>query len=95
MHKDDQMTPRERAAALAKGESVDRMPIAMFYFAPSHRLVGWDADALFMDARHHAELAKASYLRYGMDGVTSKYGLHSMGITYGATVLNPKDGSRA
>ena len=40
MHKEDQMTPKERAMALAKGESVDRLPISMFYFAPSHKLLG-------------------------------------------------------
>ncbi len=95
MHKDDQMTPKERAKALAKGESVDRMPIGLFYFSPSHRLLGWTADALFSNARAFADLQKKTYETFGQDGVTSKYGLHSMGIAFGATVLNPKDSNRA
>lgn len=30
VHKDDQMTPRQRSAALAKGQAVDRMPPRCF-----------------------------------------------------------------
>lgn len=30
MHKDDQMTPKERAFALFAGKPVDRMPIKLF-----------------------------------------------------------------
>ncbi len=41
MHKDDLMTPIERAKALGKKEPVDRMPISMFYGAPGHSLPGW------------------------------------------------------
>ena len=31
MHKDDQMTPKERAFALFAGKPVDRMPIKHFF----------------------------------------------------------------
>ena len=40
VHKDDQMTPKQRSAALAKGQAVDRMPIALFYGSPAPGLMG-------------------------------------------------------
>ena len=95
MHKDDQMTPKERALALSKGEAVDRMPISLLCNAPSHRLLGLTADALFANSRSFADLQKKVYETYGQDGVTAKYGLHSMGISFGATVLSPPDSNRA
>lgn len=34
MWETDEMTPRERAEALAKGQPVDRMPLGLFFGAP-------------------------------------------------------------
>ena len=35
MHKDDQMTPKERAIALANGKEVDRMPVSLICLGPA------------------------------------------------------------
>ncbi|MGI6711463.1 MAG: uroporphyrinogen decarboxylase family protein [Bacillota bacterium] len=95
MHKDDQMTPKERAQALSEGKPVDRMPIGLMAFAPSPRLLNLTSDALFSNGRTFANCQKKLYETFGQDGVTAKYGLHSMGIAFGATALNPKDSARA
>ncbi len=95
MHKDDQMTPKERAAALAQGRAVDRMPIGLMYFGPSCRLLGWTADKMFESGRTFADCQKVIYKTFGQDGVSAKYGLHSMGIAFGATEINPPDASRS
>ena len=45
MHKDDQMTPKERAFALFAGKPVDRMPIKLF--SP---YIGMNFGASYQDA---------------------------------------------
>ncbi len=89
MHRDDQMTPKERAKALAKGERVDRMPISMFYFSPSHQLLGLTMREGDANARIRADIQKKVYETFGCDGVTAKYGLHSLGIAFGAKMTDP------
>lgn len=95
MHKDDQMTPKERAMALAKGECVDRLPISMFYFAPSHKLLGLSMREGDINARVRANIQKKVYEIFGCDSVTAKYGLHGMGIAFGAKMTNPDNISPA
>ena len=90
MHKDDLMTPIERAQALVKGESVDRMPISMLYGAPAHSLLGWTRRQEQENARSLADVQKKIYEVFGYDGVTAKYGLHGMGIAFGAKMSNPE-----
>lgn len=84
MHKDDQMTPMERAAALAKGEAVDRYPISMFYGSSAHALLGWTRQKESADGRSIAEVQKKVYETFGCDGVSTSYGLHGMAVTFGA-----------
>ena len=84
----DEMTPKERAKALAKGERVDRMPISMFYFSPSSRLLGLNMRQGDASARVRADIQKKVYEVFGTDSVTAKYGLHGMGIAFGAVMTD-------
>lgn len=86
VHKDDQMTPRQRSAALAKGQAVDRMPIALFYGSPAPGLMGWSRTRAYGDAESMAQTRCRIYETFGCDNVGVEYGLHGMAITYGAEV---------
>ena len=83
MHKDDLMTPVERAKALKKGESVDRLPISMFYGAVGHALMGWTRRQEVENARSVADVQKKIYETFGCDSVSASYGLHGMAIAFG------------
>jgi len=89
MHKDDLMTPVERARALAKGEAVDRMPISMIYGAPAHALLGWTRIQEQESGRSMADVQKKVYEVFGGDGVSTRYGLHGMAVNYEAKMTNP------
>lgn len=78
------MTPIERAAALKKGHSPDRLPISMFYGAPAHALLGWTRQQANADGRAIAEVQKKVYETFGCDGVSATYGLHGMAVAFGA-----------
>ncbi|MDD3895002.1 MAG: uroporphyrinogen decarboxylase family protein, partial [Syntrophomonadaceae bacterium] len=90
MHKDDLMTPIERAKALEKKEPVDRMPISMFYGAPGHSLLGWTRRQEQADARSLADVQKKIYEVFGCDGVSVGYGLHGMPVAFGAVMTDPE-----
>ncbi len=53
MHKDDQMTPKERAFALFAGKPVDRMPIKLF--SP---YIGMNFGASYQDAFCRGEITR-------------------------------------
>ena len=90
MHKDDQMTPLERQAAMAKGEAVDRYPIGMFYGAPGHALLGWTRRDEVASARNSAEVLIKVYETFGCDGVSVPYSLHGFAMRYGAKMTDPE-----
>ena len=91
IHRDDKMTPRERAKALAQGKEIDRYPISMFYYSPSHRLLGLSVRESNKNARVRADIQKKLYETFGIDSVTAKYGLHGMGIAFGAEMTEPEN----
>lgn len=90
MHKDDQMTPLERKAALLKGEAIDRYPISMFYGAPGHALLGWSRRDEVASARNSAEVKIKVYEVFGCDGVSISHSLHGFAMRYGAKMNNPE-----
>ena len=90
MHKDDQMTPLERSAALKQGKRVDRMPIGMIYGTPAPALLGWTRRYGDSTPRRHADCIKKVYEVFGTDGIGTFYGLHGVGATYGAKMSNPE-----
>jgi len=89
MHKDDLMTPVERAEGLARGESVDRLPISLFYKAPGHSLLGWTRRREQADAHALVEVQKRYYEVFGCDSVSVSYGLHGMAVAFGARMSDP------
>ncbi len=86
MHKDDLMTPIERATALSQGHAVDRIPIRLFYGAPAPALLGWTGQQAGASGRTIADVQKATYETFGCDGVNAGYGLHDMAIAFGAEI---------
>lgn len=88
VHKDDQMTPKQRSAALKAGKPVDRMPIALFFGSPAPGLMGWTRDKAYGDAVSMAATRCAIYDTFGCDNVGVEYGLHGMAITCGAEIAN-------
>ena len=72
MHKDDQMTPKERAFALFAGKPVDRMPIKLFspYIGMNFGASYQDA---FVEAKSRAHWLIESYKRFGQDGLSVNY----------------------
>ena len=94
-HKNDQMTPVERQAALAKGAAVDRYPIAMAYELQAHALLGWTRREAVRSAPNLAEVQKKLYEVFGMDGVSVSYGLHGLAIRYGAVMSDPEQDTPA
>ena len=84
VHKDDQMTPKQRSAALKAGQPVDRMPIALFFGSPAPGLMGWTRTKAYGDPVSMCETRCKIYETFGCDNVGVEYGLHGMAVTYGA-----------
>ena len=95
MHRDDQMTPRERSKALRENRAVDRMPIAMFYGSPGPALCGMTLRESEKNARTRADVQIRTYEVFGIDGLNAKYGLHSMGAALGAVMKIPENSPAA
>lgn len=83
MHKDDQMTPKERAFALFAGKPVDRMPIKLFspYIGMNFRASYQDA---FVEAKSRAHWLIESYKRFGQDGLSVNYRIDGIPVAFGA-----------
>ena len=83
MHKDDQMTPKERAFALFAGKPVDRMPIKLF--SP---YIGMNFGASYQDAfvvaKSRAHWLIESYKRFGQDGLSVNYRIDGLPVAFGA-----------
>ena len=83
MHKDDQMTPKERAFALFAGKPVDRMPIKLFspYIGMNFGESYQDA---FVEAKSRAHWLIESYKRFGQDGLSVNYRIDGIPVAFGA-----------
>ena len=83
MHKDDQMTPKERAFALFAGKPVDRMPIKLFspYIGMNFGASYQDA---FVEAKSRAHWLIESYKRFGQDGLSVNYRIDGIPVAFGA-----------
>ncbi len=83
MHKDDQMTPKERAYALFGGKEVDRMPIKLFspYIGMNF---GATYEEAFAEAKSRAHWLIESYKRFGQDGLSVNYRLDGIPVAFGA-----------
>lgn len=83
MHKDDQMTPKERAFALFSGKPVDRMPIKLFspYIGMNF---GVSYQEAFAESKSRAHWLIESYKRFGQDGLSVNYRLDGIPVAFGA-----------
>lgn len=83
MHKDDQMTPKERAYALFAKKEVDRMPIKLFspYIGMNF---GVSYDEAFSNAKSRAHWLIESYKRFGQDGLSVNYKIDGIPTAFGA-----------
>ena len=83
MHKDDQMTPKERAFALFAGKPVDRMPIKLFSLYIGMKFGASSQDA-FVEAKSRAHWLIESYKRFGQDGLSVNYRIDGIPVAFGA-----------
>ena len=83
MHKDDQMTPKERAFALFAKKPVDRMPIKLFspYIGMNF---GATYEEAFVQAKSRAHWLIESYRRFGQDGLSVNYRIDGIPVAFGA-----------
>jgi uroporphyrinogen decarboxylase len=87
----DDLTPRERFAALARGESADRLPCIPIYGNGAARLVGAKVSAFRGNGRLIADAQTAAYRRFGYDGVRVFTDLYTQAEAMGARVRYPDD----
>ncbi len=87
----DQMTPKERAAALAQGLPVDRMPCNPNVANGVARIYGCKISELTKDARTLAMAQVAAYRRFGYDSVRIFTDLFPWAEAMGAKVRYPDD----
>lgn len=92
MHKDDQMTPKERMTAFTTGQEMDRIPIMPFISTISSRIAGMNLREMRSGPKTEAESQLSGYRRLGHDCLISDYGLHGIGIALGTSVNNPEHG---
>ncbi|KIR02638.1 Methylcobalamin:coenzyme M methyltransferase, methanol-specific [Lachnospiraceae bacterium TWA4] len=91
MHKDDQMTPKERMAAFFSGKDVDRIPILPFITAVSGSVIGMSHREKRSSAKNLFLCQSACYERFGHDSISVEYGLHGIGTAMGSTTNNPEN----
>jgi uroporphyrinogen decarboxylase len=95
MHKDDLMTPRERANALARGEEPDRMPIVLGYGAAAGDLLGLDYDDWREKPGLRAKVAINAYNEFGYDGVSTTYDTDALVELFGGELCVNRRGPNA
>ncbi len=86
-----QMTPKERAAAMAKGEGVDRLPCNPNVANGVARVYGCKISDFNTSARTLADAQIASYRKFGYDGVRVFTDLFPWPEAMGAKVICPED----
>lgn len=79
----DEMTPIERAAALERGDEVDRMPVLMMADLVLPTLVGMTLRESELSPKRKAELQIAGYRLFGFDGIGFLHGLYSLPMAMG------------
>jgi len=92
MHKDDQMTPKERAAALAEGKTVDRMPVSLICLGPAGQLLNMSYKQAYSSAKNRAANQMKAYELFGYDDLNLIYSLHALAISMGAGMVEPDEG---
>ena len=91
MHKDDQMTPKERMAGFFSGKDIDRIPILPFVTAVSGKAIGMTHREKRSSAENLFKCQSACYERFGHDSISVEYGLHGIGTAMGSVTNNPEN----
>ncbi len=91
MHKDDQMTPKERLLNFSKGKEIDRIPIIPFLGTIGGKISGMSLKEGRLNSKNEALMQIACYERLGNDLLTIDYGLHGIGIALGSKTNDPED----
>lgn len=86
-----QMTPMERAAAMAKGETVDRMPCNPNIANGTARILGCKISEFNTDPKTLAGAQIAAYRKYGYDSTRIFTDLFTWCEAMGAKVILPDD----
>ncbi len=87
----DQMTPAQRAAAIAGGEKADRLPCNPNVANGVARIYGCKVSAFNTDAKTLAQAQIASYRRFGYDSIRIFTDLFPWAEAMGAKVIRPDD----
>lgn len=91
MHKDDQMTPKERMAGFFSGKEIDRIPILPFVTAVSGKVIGMTHREKRSSAKNLFLCQSACYERFGHDSISVEYGLHGIGTAMGSKTNDPEN----
>lgn len=86
-----EMTPLERAAAIAQGRPADRLPCNPNVANGAARVFGCKISQFNHDPKVLADAQVASYKRFGYDGVRIFTDLFAWAEAMGAKVTNPED----
>lgn len=87
----DQMTPAERASALARGEKVDRLPCNPNIANGAARIYGCKISEFNTNAKALAEAQIAVYRRFGSDSIRIFTDLFTCAEAMGAKAILPED----
>lgn len=87
----DKMTPMERAKAIARGETADRLPCNPNVANGVARVYGCKISEFNSNARLIADAQIASYRRFGYDGVRIFTDLFPWAEAMGAKIHFPED----
>lgn len=90
MHKDDQMTPKERSKALSEGKDIDRLPIDLSLAVYGGDLIGVTNRDLRSSAKVFAQSQIKAYELFGHDSLSTDFNLRSIPIALGAQVSDPE-----
>ncbi len=91
MHKNDQMTPKERMGGFFSGKDIDRIPILPFVTAVSGKVVGMTHREKRSSAKNLFLSQGGCYERFGHDSISVEYGLHGIGTAMGSITNDPED----
>ena len=91
MHKDDLMTPKERAAAMSRGEPFDRLPAFPFLSVVGPKIAGITLREMRNDPCKEAFFMTECYRLLGNDSLIEDYGLHGIGIALGSETDDPEN----
>lgn len=91
MHKDDQMTPKERMAGFFAGTDIDRIPALPFITAVSGKVIGMSHREKRSSAQNLFLCQTSCYERFGHDSISVEYGLHGIGTAMGSVTNNPEN----